>query len=199
MANSNKPFGLVPVRSLTTGKNTGRVSRYRKEASVILGVGDPVVLTGTSSIIGTNGALQDGIPLVTRATAGGLTTGVVVGFEFDLALPGPAHNAKHMAAADKGMVLVCDDPYMVFEIQEDSDASSVAVTDIGEAADYATIGNADTTLGLSTVVLDSSNAGTGDNLQILAMADRVGNELGAYTVFEVLINEHTYKGVGTPT
>ena len=199
MANTNKPFGLLPVKSLLSGKYTGRVSRYRKEASVILGVGDPVVLTGTSSIIGTNGALQDGIPLVTRASAGGLTTGVVVGFEFDLAAPGPANNAKHMAAADKGMVLVCDDPYMVFEIQEDSDASSVAVTDIGEAADYATIGDANTVIGLSTVVLDSSNAGTGDNLQILAMADRVGNELGSYTVFEVLINEHTYKAAGTPT
>lgn len=199
MANDNKPFGLVPVRSLLTGKNTGRVSRYRKEASVILGVGDPVVLTGTSSIIGTNGALQDGIPLVTRATAGGLTTGVVVGFEFDMALPGPAHNNKHMAAADKGMVLVCDDPYMVFEVQEDSVGGSIAVTGVGEAGDYATIGNADTTIGLSTVVLDSSDVGTGDNLQVLAMADRVGNELGSYTVFEVLINEHTYKGVGTPT
>lgn len=199
MANENKPFGLIPVRSLLTGKNTGRVSRYRKEASVILGMYDPVVLTGTSSIAGTNGALQDGIPLVTRASAGGLTTGVVVGFEFDMALPGPAHNNKHMAAADKGMVLVCDDPYMVFEVQEDSVGNSVAVTDVGEAADYATIGNADTTTGLSSVVLDSSNAGTGDNLQILAMSDRVGNELGSYTVFEVLINEHTYKGVGTPT
>lgn len=196
---ASKPFGLAPVKTLFGVPYSGKVSRYRKEASVVLGIGDAVVLTGSSSTAGTNGATRDGIPLITRAAAGsGTITGVVVGFEFDLALPGPAHNAKHMAAADKGMVLVADDPYLVFHVQEDSDSSSIAVTGVGEAGDLATIADANTTTGYSTMMLDSSNVGTGDQLQVLGLADIVGNELGGYSVYEVLINEHTYKGVGTP-
>lgn len=186
MANVNRPFGFKPVRYLSGQPYSGAVSRYKKEASVIIGVGDPVVLSGSAEAV-------TGIPLVTRAAASGTITGVVVAIE-----PNRADlSKKHLAAADTGYVLVADEPDLVFEIQEDSDSSNIAITDVGEFCDMI-VADANTTTGLSNVMLDSSNAGTGDNCRILGLVQREDNELGANAKWEVMINEHTYKAVSTP-
>ena len=196
MANLDAPRGLKPVRYLSGQAYTGAVNEYRKEASVIIGIGDPVVLTGSASAAGTNNADRDGVPLVTRAAAGsGTITGVVVGVRIDSSEDRLVHT-KHMAAADTGYLLVADDPTLVFEIQEDGDSGTVAVTDVGEGADIV-VANADTSTGYSNVELDSSNAGTGDQLQILRLVQKEANDLGANADWEVRINEHTYNSVGT--
>lgn len=189
MANTSAPFGLTPVRSLNGGPESGAVRRYKKEASVILGPGDPVVLTGSAEAV-------TGIPLVTRAqgTEGTPTTitGVVVAIDpirTDL-------TKKHLAAADTGYVLVCDDPHMLFMIQDDGDSDTPAVTDIGEAADLI-VANANTTVGRSQVMIDASNIGTGDQVQLMEFVQREGNEVGAYAKWIVRINEHTYAAAGT--
>lgn len=187
MANVDRPFGFKPVRYLSGKAYTGAVKRYKKEASTIIAVGDPVVLTGSAEAV-------TGIALVDRAAAGaGTITGVVVAIDVnrdDL-------SKKHLAAADSGYVLVADDPELVFEIQEDSDTSNIAITDVGEFCDIV-VADANTTLGLSVVELDSSNAGTGDQVRILGLVQREDNELGANAKWEVVINEHTYKAVSTP-
>jgi hypothetical protein len=196
MANQDAPFGFKPVRMLS-GPFTGAVNKYRKEASVILGLGDPVVLTGSASAAGTNNATEDGIPLVTRASAGsGTITGVVAYVDIDSGTAQRSESTKHMAAADTGSVYVYDDPMTVFEIQEDSDTENMVVGDVGEGVDIV-VANADTNTGLSNVELNSDNAGTGDQCQVLRLAQRPDNELGANAVWEVLINEHTYKAAGT--
>lgn len=187
MANVDRPFGMRPVRYLSGKAYTGACKRYKKEASTIIAVGDPVVLTGTAEAV-------TGIALVDRAAAGsGTITGVVVGID-----PVRSDLTKnHLAAADAGYVLVADDPDLVFEIQEDSVGSNLAVTDVGEFCDIV-VANADTTTGMSQVELDSSNAGTGDQLRILGMVQREDNELGANAKWEVMINEHTMRAVSTP-
>jgi hypothetical protein len=198
MANVNAPKGLVPKQRLGGGM-THKARPYRKEASVILGIGDPVVLTGEGSVAGTNGALKDGEALVTRASTSSSTTGVVVGLIHDFVNSdaGKAFKSTHMAAADKGTVLVIDDPHAIFEIQEDSDSGAIAKTAVGEFCDFI-IADADTARGTSKVMLDSSNAATGDNLRLLNLTDKVGNEIGNYAIWDVMINEHTYNAVGTP-
>ena len=189
MANTSAPFGFRPVRSLNGAPESGAVRRYKKEASVILAPGDPVVLTGSSEAV-------TGIPLITRAqgTEGTPTTitGIVVAIEpvrTDL-------TKKHLAAADTGDVLVCDDPHMLFVIQDDGVSDTPAVTDIGEAADLI-VANANTTVGRSQVMIDGSDIGTGDQVQLLEFVQREDNEIGAYAKWLVRINEHTYAAAGT--
>lgn len=200
MANLDAPRGFVPVRYLSGAPYNGAVSRYRKEASVILGVGDAVVLSGTSSTAGTNNAPTDGVPLVTRAAAAsGTITGVVMWCEIDSSNDRYTH-AKHMAAADTGYVYVADNPMLVFRIQEDSVGNELIRTDVGEGVDIVVV-NADTNTGYSAMEIDSSTSaaqiGNADQLRLLELDQREDNAIGAQADWLVMINEHTYAGVGT--
>ena len=190
MANVDRPHGLKPVRMISGVAYNGSVRRYKKEASVILAPGDPVVLTGSAEA-------ATGIPLITRAqgTEGTPTTitGVVVAID---PIRGDL-SKKHMAAADTGYVLVADNADLLFEIQEDGAGDPIDVNDVGEGCDIL-VGDANTTIGLSVVELDSSNAGTGDQVQIMEFVQREDNEVdSANAKIIVRINEHTYRGVGT--
>jgi hypothetical protein len=201
MANLDAPRGLKPVRYMSGQPYSGAVTEYRIEAATILGVGDPVVLTGSSSTAGTNGALKTGIPLVDRASAAsGTITGVVMWVEKDASSAGRQGDAKHFAAADEGKVFVADEPNLIFVIQEDSDANNLVVGDVGEGVDI-TITDADTNTGYSKCEIDSSTSaaqtGNADQLRVMRLADRPDNELGANADWEVLINEHTYKAAQT--
>lgn len=200
MANLDAPIGLVPVRYLSGAPYSGAVSRYRKEASQILGLGDPVVLTGSSSTAGTNNADRTGIPLVTiAAAASGTITGVAVGFIRDDDKERFSH-PKHMAAADTGYVLVADNPMLIFRIQEDSVGNNLVVGDVGEGVDI-TIGNANTTTGYSICEIDSSTSaaqiGNADQLRVIQLDEREDNDLGANADWLVMINEHTYSAAQT--
>lgn len=186
-------FGLKPLRYRNGSPFDGKVTRYKKEASVILGIGDPVVLTGSAEAV-------TGIPLITRAAAAsGTITGVMVGIEpikSDLTKRG-------FAAADQGYCYVVDDPNVLFIIEEDGDTTPVAVTDVGEFADLATVGDASTTTWISTVQLDSSSAADQDQLRIIELLQRPDNAIMASTastkgIWVVAINEHTFKAVETP-
>lgn len=186
MANVDRPFGFKPVRYLSGAPYTGAVRRYKKEASTIVGIGDPVVLTGSSEAV-------TGIPLVDRAAAGsGTITGVVVAID---PIRGSLEK-QYLAAADQAYVLVADQPDLLFEIQEDSDSSNIAITDVGEGCDIV-VANADTDSGISQVELDSSNAGTGDQCRIMELVQREDNELGANAKWLVMINEHSYRAAQT--
>jgi len=183
----DKPNGLKPVRYSSGHAYNGACRKYYKSASVIIGIGDPVVLSGTAD--------SDGVPAVTRAAAGsGTISGVVVGIVAD-----PDNlNKKRMEAADSGYLLVADDPDLIFEIQEDGAVSQIAATAVGEFCDIV-IADADANTGLSKCELDSSNAGTGDQLRIVARVQREDNDIGNVgTRWEVQINEHTHKAVQTP-
>jgi hypothetical protein len=201
MANVDRPDGLKPVAYLSGLAYNGATRRYRKEASVILGLGDAVVHAGSSSTAGTNNAPETGVPLVTRAAAAsGTITGVVMHIEHDASVTGRAHDTKHMAAADTGFVYVADNTDLVFEIQEDSDSNNLVVGDVGEGVDLA-VANADTTTGLSNMEIDSSTSaaqiGNADQLRVMELVQRSDNELGANARWHVLINEHTYKAAAT--
>lgn len=191
MANTDAPYGLRPVNYSSGHAYTGAVKRYKKEASVILAAGDPVVLTGTSES-GT------GIALITRATGSegspSTITGVVVGID----PVRTALNQTYLAAADTGYVLVADDPHLVFSCQEDADGGALAITDVGRGVDLI-VGNADTTRGQSIVELDSSSAaGSGVQCRILECVQREKNTVAsANAEYLIQIVEHTYGGTHT--
>lgn len=184
MANKDAPFGLRIYNS-NGAPYTGRLTRYKKTASVILGIGDPVVAAGDGD--------ADGIPLVTRASsgAGNKILGVVVS-------TGPLLSdlsKNYLASADSGDVLVADDPDLIFEIQEDSDGGALAATDIERGADLVAAIDASTTTGLSKYEIDSSTVGTGSTVQLklLGLVERPDNAIGNQAVWRVMISQHANR------
>ena len=194
MANVDRAFGLRPVSFRSDLVKTCYVDNAGTNGIFI---GDPVVLSGSSH--------DTGHPEVAIAAVGSTITGVVIG----ITKPGTGGandpnkapgvpNQTYLANTEDGFVVVCMDPYAIYEIQEDSDSSSIADTDIGEFCDLTfSAGNA--TIGLSTCELDSSDAGTGDNVRLLARVRSPDNDLDAANCrFLVQINEHTLNSVQTP-
>src|SRR5262245_37282696 len=118
MANPNNAMGFIPRRHVSGApyNNAGRIYYVPASYATALFIGDPVIVV-------TNQADANGVPVVNRASAGGgaYTTGVVMGVAFggspviavtrDLPIYRPASTAQY--------VYVCDDPEVLFEIQED--------------------------------------------------------------------------------
>jgi hypothetical protein len=188
------PFGLRPVRYRSGGAYTGAVTRYKKEASVILAIGDPVVKTGDSET-GT------GIELVNRAVGSEGSTASITGVVVAIDPIRSDLSKTHMAAADTGYVYVCDDPDVVFQVLSDEAGTALATTDVGRGAKLV-VANANTTTGTSNVQLDSSTA-TGTitsgtcQVMIIGYAQIPGNPVPGTTsdraVVEVIITDHTNR------
>ena len=169
MANTDAPFGFRPVR--VDGAQEIPVNTYYVPASdgTALFIGDPVILTGSSD--------SNGVAAVTRATAGSsaYTTGVVIGVK-----PITDESTIYREASTERYVVVADNPYQLFEVQQDSAGGSVpAVTDVGNTVDFIA-GTGDTVYGKSAFQLDTSNVGTGDQFVIEGFVQATDNEVGNF-------------------
>lgn len=196
MANSDTPFGMKPVQHLNGAPWNGKVNMYYIPSTygTAIYVGDPVDADADAGAAGVvvNGIDVEGMPAIAAATAGSTLRGVVVGF-----LPLQSNlETLHNPASTARIALVCDSPDVIYEIQEDSDTSTLAVAEVGQNADIIyTAGSAVT--GRSKVELDSSSHVSGAaNLRILGLAKRPGNELGSFAKWLVVINEHDFKTTG---
>lgn len=182
MANDNAPFGFKPVRGAYSQPYNDGAQVYAAAAgdSTVIRLGDPVTITGT--------ATADGISIVTRSTAGATNaiTGIAVGFR-----PyGATEWLGYRPASTAYEVLVEDNPWAEFYIMEDSDGGALAATNVGQNAAiiYGTA-----TGNRSAAMIDSSTAATTAGLQvnILGLAQIVGNEIGNYAVWRVRLNNVT--------
>lgn len=187
--NANRPQGLRPVGTLGSAGYTGRIQIFSTSTSdtQAIGIGDPVVLTGTGD--------TNGVATVTRLTQAGTTTivGAVVGIK-----PDPTDLTKtYRAASSATFVLVDTDPNTLYEIADSSSAQTtcLAATDIGSNATLS-LGTVDTTTGNGKTVIGTS-VGTTTTLdvKILNLAPKVGNAIGDYAKYIVKINRHTYGTV----
>ena len=193
MPNTDAAFGMRPVGHLDGSPWNGKVNMYYVPSTygTALYVGDAVVSDADAGAAGVvvNGIDVEGMASIAAITAGSTMRGVIVGF-----LPLQSNLERlHNPASTARIALVCDGPDVVYEIQEDSDTSTIKVGDIGKNADivYAA-GNA--TTGRSAMKLDSStNASTAAQLRILGLAKRPGNVLGSFAKLLVVINEHEFK------
>ena len=193
MPNTDAAFGMRPVGHLDGSPWNGKVNMYYVPSTygTALYVGDAVVSDADAGAAGVvvNGIDVEGMASIAAITAGSTMRGVIVGF-----LPLQSNLERlHNPASTARIALVCDGPDVVYEIQEDSDTSTIKVGDIGKNADivYAA-GNA--TTGRSAMELDSStNASTAAQLRILGLAKRPGNVLGSFAKLLVVINEHEFK------
>ena len=204
MANIDAPSGFRPVRHLDGRSWNGSTRMYLVPSgdNTALFVGDAVKSGGSAGAAGTvvNGIDVEGMQTVIQAAAtDALIVGVVVGF-----LPNQDNlMTKYRVASTNRIALVCDDPSVVFEVQEDSVTNTLVADDMGENADL-TVGSGSTTTGMSAMELDSSDHKTATaQLRILGLVKRPGNTQGDSATssastnvnarYEVLINEHAYK------
>lgn len=201
MANTSNIRGFVPIKYLNGTPWNGQVNIYYHASTdgTRIGKGDPVTLAGSSDTTGR-------FPTVIRAAEANFVVGVAVGFgsvptgiqgvspallydPTDLTFP------TYGAASTAYYVAVVDDPFVVFEIQEDSDTENIAYTDVGGTIQMLAA-DCSTSTGLSQFTLDSSSGGgttTTYSVRLLRLSDRVDNAIGAYAKWEVIFNLHHYR------
>lgn len=187
MANTDTPFGFKPVKHLIGAPWNGKANVYYVPSTdnTALFIGDAVKSGGTADATGK-------YPTVTQATAAAAIRGVIVGFgDNPNTMTNPDYPMRRYRPAATAMyVFVVDDPFVIFEIQEDSDANSIGIAMVGLSTDIV-VGSGSTTTGKSGMELDSSDTATAlGQCKILRLVNRDDNELGNYAKWEVTIIEH---------
>lgn len=189
MANLDRPSGLKPVKHLSGAPWNGKANIYyfKSDYNTAVFKGDIVKLAGSADATGK-------FPSIEKSAAGDVTNvGVVIGFGSHPSLMANPDNLnmKYKAASTEMYALVVDDPFVIFEVQEDG---AIDVDAIGLAANFTDAGG-DTTTGLSGIELDSSDIATdtAGNLRILRLVNREDNALGTNAKWEVLLAEHAYR------
>lgn len=195
MANVDSPFGLRPIRHKSGAPYNGACERYVAASGYAtnLFVGDPVVITGNSNSTAVRGYAPGTLSEVEKATAGdgNAISGVIVGFEpvdgFDSPIYGPASTQR--------IVLVADDPDLVYLIQDDGGGTLTADT-VGLNAVLIYTHSGSTVTGRSGVELDGGtsdapDADASNQLTIQRIWNAPDNELADNAVWEVTINQHS--------
>ena len=186
MANVDRVNGFHPVGNVVTGSYNGQSRPYSVAAgyATALFVGDAVSMSGTAD--------ADGVPGCVQAAAGANMIGVIVGLVVNRANATTEHPG-YSAASTADVVLVCDDPNVIYEVQEDG---SIGLVGVGLTADHI-VAAGNTTTGASGMEIDSSDAGTGAGWKILGFSRRTDNEpANANAKLLVKINEHELTGAG---
>ena len=166
MANADAPFGFRPVNRDGSPYN-GATMRCVIPAGdgTATFIGDAVKLDGTSI---------NGYATVVQAAAGDPVLGVVTAFEAD---PDGLGNQYRLASTQRFcQVAMATDGY--FEVQSDDDTTALAITDVGNNANFV-VGSGSTVTGMSAMELDSSGATTTAtlDLQIVGFPERADNLL----------------------
>lgn len=187
MANKDSPQGLRPIRHQSGAPYNGSGSLYHVAVgdAQVIAPGDPVIITGTAD--------TNGIPTVTRATAGATNriTGVMIsitngegGITFDTAL-------ETVTLTDQ-FILVEDDPDVVYAAQM---SAAFAVTAISSTANLLAAASVSAK---SQWEVNSAAVAVGvtGQVQILRLVRDPGNEVGANAMVEVRINLPTLVADG---
>lgn len=215
MANTNRPFGLNPVGTIT-GANwneKGNLYAIANDASNSYAIGDVVAPSTSCDAFGTM--------FVTKWTSTAqLPLGVIVGIR--PADPGVSLQGNSLAletaylpvSSGTRYVYVVDDPRLIMEIQADS--TGQAQNDVGTNASITVTAN-QTGLSqsspFSSTVIDHANVkalGTSGSLayplQLIGISNKPDNQLGAtaataspYVKMLVTWNQHYFGGPKTGT
>lgn len=192
MANANRPSGFSPVAYLNGAKWSAGGNIYRVAAADAnsFAIGDVVTL-----IAGTD---ANGIPNITRATAGSPMVGVWQGggsFAKGGAYVDPTNLDTNVIPATKTKDyygLVIDDPNVIFEAQENGSVITSSLTHLNLNFVAA---NPATGVRVSAFQLDDTTlAATATlNFKILRLAQRVDNALGLNAKWWVKPNNHYFQ------
>lgn len=191
MANTDAPFGLRPIKHLNGNPWNGQVQKYLVEDSyaTAMFIGDPVILTGAAGSDDDSGNYAP----VNVATAGDTNRllGAVVGFE-----PNPDNLSRiYLPASTGGYVYVCNDPDVIFAVQDNAGA---ALTSASVGANAVLVaGTGSTFTGLSGWELNATTtpaANASYQVMITAVHNVVGNTVGENAIWEVLLSNHVFRG-----
>jgi len=198
MANTNRPNGFSPVKSLTgaTWNGQGNLYAIATDATNTYAIGD-VVMSAAS-------ATATGVPYVQKwggaTTTSALPLGIIVGIATPT--PGTSNQGAPLSlenpfiglSAGTQYVYVCDDPNVIFEAQFDSTA--VAVTNLHQNASVTITADQTATLSsaapLSSMVLTSPATTATLPIRLMGAVQRQGNEVGAYVRVLCKWNFHEY-------
>lgn len=196
MANANRPSGFTPVRYLNGSPWNGQATLYSIAASygTELAIGDPVISSGTAN--------SKGLAGIALAAATGAVRGVIVGLGKGpnmVANPSNLDTTKRPASDPaEWYAMVVDDPNVIFEIQEESNGTALAATEVGlntipllaAAGTYASgwlLRSASGATPATTATLQ---------LRLLGLSQKQDNAFGAYAKWLVKFNVHEL-GTGT--
>ena len=187
MANANRPSGFTPVQYLNGSAWNGQARCYSIAASygVELAIGDPVISSGTAD--------TNGVAGIALAAATGAVRGVIVGLgksEGGMFNPSNLDTTKR-PASDPAVwyAMVVDDPNVIFEIQEESNGTALAATEVGLNT-VPLLAAADQQLAFLLARLDVLE------LRLLGLSRKPDNAFGAYAKWLVKFNVHEL-GTGT--
>lgn len=207
MPNVNRPSGLSPVKYLGGADWDGKANMYYIAAADTnpFYIGDVVTLNNTADA-------TRGIQGITLATAGNPAVGVIVGIGTNPE-GGPYINPANLdrvwrpsgAQVENYYALVADDPYIIFEAQEDGVGGTIAAASSSKNVNLIYAAPA-TGVRVSGTLIDSSTVNTTStlNLKLMGLVRRYEgngslNTYGSFAKWLCMINNHYYKaGVTSP-
>ena len=201
MANVSRPRGMRPVGDLTGAAWNGKANVYRVNANATdaIGIGSVVMLSGAADDGGEGlpcavkfvGELDDG---GAGGTSGSVPLGVVVGVQMSTAVGASLDLPQYRAGSTSRLLLVCDDPNALFEIQEDANGGQYTAANVGLHAAL-TADTPSATTGFSNQEIDTSTAGANASfpVKVISFARRIDNEVStSYAKLIVKFNKHAY-------
>lgn len=195
MANTNAPFGLRPVRYVDGRPYNGAVDYYfATGASGAICIGDPVIAAGSANTSEVNGFPPGSLPTCGIASDGDGDpfTGVCVGIVADT-----RDSTPYRVDSTDRIIAVARGHDLVFEVMANADGTALAATDVGLHGNLK-VGTGSTVTGVSAWTFDTADPPANDpsnQVKILGFSKRNNNEIGAYAVIEVLINNHELANV----
>jgi hypothetical protein len=196
MPNANKPFGLSPVEHIDGSPWNGKTRMYfiPQADTNAYAIGDPVTHRGTAS--------SSGVPGVVIATPGSGILGVIVsagGPRYGGMAADPQNLNTTVIPATKTRdyyVLVCDDPFVIYEAQEVFSGTALAAADVGLNANLVAGANNGFVSGWTINNATEATTATLD-VKLLGLSQKPGNEFGIGAVWRVMINNHVFKAGST--
>lgn len=196
MANRNAPFGLRPIRYASGAPYNGACKFYfATGATGAIFIGDPVINAGSANSAEVQGYQAGVLPTVTVALDGDgdPILGVCIGV-----LPVTRDSTIYRENSTDRIIMVADDPNLVFIGQNDTAGTDWAVGDVGSYANML-VGSGSTSTGLSGWTLDTTDvpdpADPSNQLLIMGLHNRPDNEVGEFAIWEVMINNHALANV----
>ena len=151
--NADRPFGAIPVGTLSGSPWQGYLRRCRANGSTAIYRGDKVVhgITGVAS----------GFTVAVSNAANGLTDGTIVGIMVSPVVDRSLADTEHpgfVPASGTPDCLVVVAPDLIMLSQEDNDGDPIEFTDLGQASIDVTTTTGSTTTGIAAWELDSSSS-----------------------------------------
>lgn len=209
MANTQAPFGMRPVGSMSGAAYTGRVTRYYIPST------DNNAYYEGDAVLSTNTADASGVPAMTKATAGTeICRGVIVGFE-QAGLVYPPGSVPTLGGINTSIITtqvsipasksqdyyiyVADDPHLMFFMQGDSTATNQVSTKVNNNCSFTVAAPGTATFPWSASVINSGSIAvtTTLNIKLIGLAQIQGNGFGAFATWVCTWNVHELSGAGT--